>query len=257
MKTVSLAWRNLLRNRRRSLTTLTAMVVGLVTVLMFGGYTRNITYSLQTGYVMRSGHLQIQHKGYYLYGSGNPAGFSIADYPRVIDLVSRDPVLAPMVTVVTPMLSVGGIAGHAGAGVSHTVLGTGVVVEDHNRMRQWDQYGLTFREPPSALTGTTADAVVIGTGVARVLQLCAPLAVPNCAVQPTAAKPSGEAAPDDIMALARQEASAPPDAHAARLELLVANVHGAPNVAALLVIKAEQQGFKEFDDVHVGMHLVC
>ena len=72
-RTWSLALRNLRRNRRRSLTTLIAMVIGAVTILVFGGYSRNITYSLQTSYVLRSGHLQIERKDYFLYGSGNPA----------------------------------------------------------------------------------------------------------------------------------------------------------------------------------------
>ena len=48
MKTFSLALRNLLRNRRRSLTTLFAMGIGAVTILIFGGYSRDITYGLQT-----------------------------------------------------------------------------------------------------------------------------------------------------------------------------------------------------------------
>jgi putative ABC transport system permease protein len=37
--------------------------------------------------------------------------------------------------------------------------------------------------------------------------------------------------------------------------MLAANAHGAPNVAALRVVKAEIQGVKEFDDMYVGMHL--
>ena len=41
MKTVSLALRNLLRNRRRSLTTLLAMIIGASSILLFGGYSRN------------------------------------------------------------------------------------------------------------------------------------------------------------------------------------------------------------------------
>ena len=40
--------RNPLRNRRRSITTLLAMVIGSVTILVFGGYARNIILSLQT-----------------------------------------------------------------------------------------------------------------------------------------------------------------------------------------------------------------
>ena len=110
MKTFSLALRNLLRNRRRSLTTLLAMVIGLVAILIFGGYRSNITYGLQTGFVQSSGHLQIQHKDYFLDGGDNPAAYGIADYQHIIDVVTHDPVLAPMLTIVTPTLQLGGIA---------------------------------------------------------------------------------------------------------------------------------------------------
>ena len=41
MKSASLALRNLLRNRRRSLTTLAAVAIGAVSVLLFGGYRTN------------------------------------------------------------------------------------------------------------------------------------------------------------------------------------------------------------------------
>jgi putative ABC transport system permease protein len=257
MRTWMLALRNLLRNRRRSLTTLLAMVIGAVTILTFGGYTRNITYSLQTGYVLRSGHLQIQRKDYFLYGTGNPAAYGIPDYGRVIDVVTHDPVLAPMLTVITPTISLGGIAGNFAAAVSRTVVGTGVVVADRNRMRQWNDYHLPLNVGTLALTGTAEDAAVIGTGVARVLQLCKPLAVANCPQQskPPTEVMAGDRAPDDIVGLVSQESRSPAAADEARIELLAANAHGAPNVASLRVVKAEQQGFKELDDMYVGLHL--
>jgi len=255
VKTLSLALRNLLRNRRRSLTTLVAMMLGAVTILLFGGYSRNIVLSLQTGYVLRSGHLQIQRKDYFLYGSGNPAAYGIAGYQGVIDVVARDPVLAPMLTVVTPTLSLGGIAGNFSEGLSRTILGTGLVVEDRNRMRQWNDYGIPINVPKFALTGSAEDSVVVGIGVARVLQLCQALAVPDCGQAPTREAPTGARAPDDITALAMQESRPAAPAGEARIELLAANVHGAPNVASLQVIKAEKQGFKEFDDMYVGLHL--
>ncbi len=256
MKTLSLALRNLLRNRRRSLTTLLAMIVGAGAILVFGGYSRDITYGLQTGYVQRSGHLQIQHKDYFLYGSGNPTAYGIADYEKIIATIKADPVLAPMLTVVTPTLQLGGIAGNFAAGVSRTVLGTGVVVENQNVMRKWNDYQFPRRiSAEGPLTGTAEDAVVIGNGVARVLQLCAPLEVKNCESAPVVkAQESGHAAPDDIAALSAQET--PADAkEATRIEMLAANAHGAPNVASLNVVKAEDQGVKEFDDLFIGMHL--
>ncbi|HYX62960.1 MAG TPA: ABC transporter permease, partial [Burkholderiales bacterium] len=178
MKTFSLALRNLLRNRRRSAMTLFAMGIGALTILVFGGYVRNILYSLQTGYVLRGGHLQIQRKDYFLYGTGNPAAYGIKDYARVIDVVVHDPVLAPMTRVVTPSISLGGIAGNFDAGVSRTVAGVGLVVEDRIRMREWNDYRLPLKLPPFALRGSAQDAAVVGIGVARVLELCQPLGIP-------------------------------------------------------------------------------
>ena len=60
MKTIAMAWRNLLRQKRRTLLTLSALIVGLCGVVIFQGY---IT-SLMTGFrdsTIRSGigHLQI------------------------------------------------------------------------------------------------------------------------------------------------------------------------------------------------------
>ena len=255
MSTLSLALRNLLRNRRRSLTTLFAMVIGTVTILIFGGFSRDITYGLQTGYVLRGGHLQVQKKDYFLYGTGNPAAYGIADYQKVIDVIKADPVLAPMLTVVTPTISLGGIAGNFAAGVSRTIIGSGVAVEDRNRMRQWNDYHLRINIQPSPLTGSAPDAVVVGTGVARVLELCEALAVPNCVAKPKAPESTGSAAPADIAALVQLEARPAVKRDEARIELLAANVHGAPNVASLRAIKAERQGFKEIDDMFIGMHL--
>jgi len=257
MKTFSLALRNLLRNRRRSVTTLLAMIVGSGAILIFGGYSRNVTYGLQTGYVEGSGHLQIQHKDYFLYGSGNPTAYGIPDYEHIIATIKADPVLAPMLTVVTPTLHLGGIAGNFAAGVSRTVIGAGVVVEDQNKMRKWNDYHFPSTPKVDSLTGTSDDAVVIGNGVARVLQLCGPLKVKNCQAPPPVPENSGKAAPDDIAALSALEAppASNPSQDATHIEMLAANARGAPNVASLNVVKAEDQGVKELDDIFVVMHL--
>lgn len=255
MRTLSLALRNLLRNRRRSLTTLLAMVIGVTSVLLFGGYIRNITYGLQTRYVQSGGHLQIQHKDYFLYGTGNPAAYGIPDYQKIIDVVKKDPELSPMLNVATPILQLGGIAGNFAAGVSRTVIGTGLMVDDQNRMRSWNDYGLPFPIRSLALTDTSQDAAVIGNGVARVLQLCGPLKVAHCPQPPAKADTIGAAAPADISALSALEKPTTSTSGETRIEVLAANVHGAPNVASLQVVKAEDQGMKELDDIALAMHL--
>jgi putative ABC transport system permease protein len=118
MNTFSLALRNLLRNRRRSLTTLLAMVVGLVSILLFGGYRSNIMYGMETGFVQFGGHLQVQRKGYFVDGGDNPTAYGINDYERLAERIRADKELAPMLAVVTPSLQLGGIAGNFASGRS-------------------------------------------------------------------------------------------------------------------------------------------
>jgi putative ABC transport system permease protein len=205
--------------------------------------------------------LQIQRKDYFLYGSGNPASYGIPNYQALIDRVNADPVLRPMLTVVTPKLNLGGIAGNFAAGVSKTVLVAGVVVDEQNRLREWNDYGSLGTARPLALTGTPPDSAVIGTGVARLLQLCEPLQVPDCHAPPAKASSTSAAsaasAPADISALSALETPTQPDAAdaATHIEILAANDHGVPNVAALNVVKAENYGLKELDDVFMIMHL--
>jgi putative ABC transport system permease protein len=258
LKTLPLAWRNLLRNRRRSLMTLIAMVLGLVAVLLFGGYVTDIKHSLQSEFVRRSGHLQVQHKDYFRLGSGNPTAYGMGAYERVIAAIKQDPVLSPLVEVVTPTLQFGGIAGNFAAGVSRTVFVNGVVVEDQNRMLKWNDYRQRILSRPLSLSGTERDSAVIGTGVARVLELCAALNVPGCTSKSESVETQGPDLPSDIAALSAPRsapATSGSDKGGQRIELLAGNARGAPNVATVNVLRAEFQGLKELDDVYVGLHL--
>ena len=258
MMTLNLALRNLLRNRRRSLATLIAMSIGCASILLFGGFSNNINYEMHTRIVQRGGHLQIQHRDFYLYGSGNPTAYGIDDYTKILDAIAKDDVLRKIVVVATPTLQFGGIAGNYSASVSRTVIGNGFVAEDINRMRRWNDFGLRSEAPVSVLAGTTADSAVVGTGVARVLQLCEALKISGCSKPDKEQKANGKALPDDIAQLSLQETNAAPDAPKAspsRIEVLVVNSRGAPNVTSLDIIRAEDQGVKELDEISVIMHL--
>jgi putative ABC transport system permease protein len=255
MNTFLLALRNLLRNPRRSITTLLAMSIGLVTILIFGGYRSNVVHSIESGFIQGSGHLQIQRKDYFLDGGDNPTAYGIARYLHIMEVVKHDPVLAPMLLVVTPTLQLGGIAGNFAAGVSRSVMASGVVVEEHNRMMLWNDYDMISYATPLPLVGTSDDAVVIGTGVARKLKLCNALKVPDCKQAASAEIAEGKPAPDDITALSALQISQTPPVSENRIEMLAATAHGAPNVASLSVINAKNMGIKAFDDVYLAMHL--
>lgn len=253
-----LAVRNLLRNRRRSFATFVALAIGTAAILLFGGYRKNIEYSMHTAYVREGGHLQIQHRDLFLYGSGNPTKYSIAGFNAIIQAIRQDPELGKLVRVATPELRFGGIASHFAAGASQTVLGVGVVAEDREAMRRWNHFELPMEAGALALVGAPAEAAIVGTGVARVLMLCAPLKVADCPQPQVEDKPAGEALPDDIAALAQQDAAAAPKAAAGappRIEVLATSPGGAPNVVGLDVIQAERQGFKELDEVFLTLHL--
>jgi putative ABC transport system permease protein len=259
----SLALRNLMRNRRRSLSTLIALAIGLTAILLFSGFKANLTYTGLTAFVRAGGHFQIQHRDYFLYGGGNPTGYGIRDYERLLDAVRKDPVLQPMLLVATPFLRFGGLAGNFEAGISRTVIGTGYDAEDINRMRQWNEFEVPLARLGFRLAGTPRDSAMLGVGLARVLQLCAPLQLKDCE-QPVAAvaEPAGGNAaklPSDIMALADLEhagaAQASKRQGGPRIELLSNTARGAPNVTALQVVEAEDQGFKELDEVAVMLHL--
>jgi putative ABC transport system permease protein len=257
MMTLSLAVRNLLRNRRRSLATLLAMAIGSTSILLFGGFSANINYMMHTHHVRTGGHLQIQHRDFYLYGSGNPSAYGIADYKKLMAAIASDEVLGSMVLVASPTLQFGGIAGNYAAGVSRTIIGNGFVAEDISRMRLWNDFNLQTKTAAYALEGAPADAAIVGTGVARVLQLCDALKIARCPTPEKERQADGKALPADIAQLSLQEtptASGAAGASPPRIEVLVVSARGAPNVTSVEVIRAEEQGIKELDEVYVMMH---
>jgi putative ABC transport system permease protein len=259
---LKIAWRNILRNRRRSAVTALAVAAGAQALLLFGGFQANIFTGLETGAVQRSGHLAAFREGYFLYGAGNPSVYGIDDYQEVIERIAHDEVLAPLLNVVTPTLALVGIAGnYAGAtSAAKTFLGTGFIPSDRVRMRQWNEHGVvlaTAGEPP--LKDGDPAIGFVGLGLGRILGLCGQLKIADCPQPPALPeRPAVNAPAEDVAGL--QEASFRSDGERAhdgmpRLDLLAATAAGAPNVVSLFVAAAHPQGVKELDENVIGMHL--
>jgi len=255
LQPLALAYRNLRRNTRRSLTTLFAMIFGALAILVFGGYSRSIQLGLETNIVRAAGHLQIQHADYFLFGAGNPQLYGIARYAEIIRKVSADPEIAPALRVISPVIAFGGVAGNSAAGVSKIVSAVGAIPEDQIRMRDWNEHDMPLVARRPALAGTPPDSAVIGYGVARILELCRPLQIENCPRPHTIAEPGGESMPADLGALVDNEKSGRPAASPRQIEVLAARANGTPNVVSLTVVKVERQGIKSVDDIFLGMHL--
>lgn len=227
-----IAFRNILRNGRRSLMTALAIAIGAVALILFGEYRGMAVIGLETGIVQGSGHLSVFQKGYSDFGSGRPDAFSISGYDALITLIKNDPELKPLLNVVTPTVSQAGIAGNSALDRSKTFYGFGAVPSDRDKMRRWDEYRLYTTQHYGAypLSDKAIEHGIVGKGLARILGLCESHKLAGC--------PASSA-----------QHAAPP-----RLELM-SGTSGAPNIVAFYVDKAESQGAKELDDNYVGMHI--
>jgi putative ABC transport system permease protein len=262
MMLIKIAFRNILRNARRSLMTTSAIAVGVAALVLFGEFVGNVITGLQTQTVRRYGHLTLFRTGYFNFGAGNPGAYGIGDYQGVMRLIKDDPVIAPRLRVLTPTVTLFGIAGNFDIDASKTFMGVGVMPSDRDRMRTWDEYRQLDAQvaDASGLRDDDETRGVVGVGLGRVLGLCESLKLADCPARP---KPVGESAPSGaapaaaLLELAerdREPRSAASGDELPRLDLLAATTAGAPNVLSLYVGKAEQQGAKELDDNFVAMH---
>ncbi|HEY2275509.1 MAG TPA: FtsX-like permease family protein [Steroidobacteraceae bacterium] len=260
---LKIAFRNMLRNLRRSLMTGSAVAAGALALLLFGGFAAYIFAGLETNNVQRIGHLTVFRAGYFLLGAGNPAAYGIDHYRDVMSLIERDPVVGPMINVITPTQSLVGIAGNFSGSVeaSKTFLGTGLIPSNRERMRQWDEFRASAGYAPDRrMSDDDPSRGEIGVGLARVLGLCGPLGLRGCpalpAVRASAAETAGGPQRDLAELAARDLASGAQGSNPTpQIDLLAATAGGAPNVVQLAVGGAEPQGVKELDDNFVAMPL--
>ncbi len=256
MLDIQIAWRNLLRNPRRSAITLAALVVGVCALLLFSGFTTAVMATLETGIVTSTGHIHVQRQGFARFGFGNPAQYSIDNTGEVVAALRADPEVARHLRVVTPLLLFNGLAGREGSGASRMVGGEGVEVQGQRALRTWDGHGLTAAVGNHfAMPAAPADAAVLGLGLARMLMLCDALPIGDCAPEPTRPR-QGPALPGDLQALAQDEqAQAPPRAASGRIEVLTATASGAPNVVSATAAAAQNQGLSALDSSYLALHL--
>lgn len=93
MKTIAMAWRNLLRQKRRTLITLSALIVGLCGVVIFQGYVTSLMRSFRDGTIRAGiGHLQIaRSSGYFEDGEFNPYAYAMRDAEQLVSILARQP----------------------------------------------------------------------------------------------------------------------------------------------------------------------
>lgn len=253
LTTLTIGARNLLRNRRRSATTLAAIAIGAVAVLTFGGFTGSVKLGLETNIVRADGHLHIYPAGYLEYGASRPTDYFIAAPDALIARITAERDLAMHIRLATPLLKVVGIAGNYSEDSSKTFMGVGIRPSDTDALAGFDPYRLGGRPAPLPMQDGDGDTGVLGVGMARMLGLCDELAIAGCRDRAPAAVTGS--ADDGVSALQELAAGdlARPDG--ARVDLMAATGTGAPNVVSLRPLEARRQAVAALDDAFVAMPL--
>jgi len=164
MTLLLLALRNVLRNRRRSLATVAAVLVGLSALNLFGGYIADVYRGLQNQAIgaERLGHLTIAKTGMQLEGKLHPKRymFDPAEAARLRQIV----LAGGGVRLVSPRLSVSGMASNGR--VATIFVGEGLVPADTAAIRGPLPPGVGGRLDPGV-----GDGAAVSADLARLLGL--------------------------------------------------------------------------------------
>ena len=164
----SLALRNLLRNARRSITTIAAVALGYAAINILAGFSAYMFASIEDAHIYEqiNAHVQIWKKGARDYGGADPGAYLISaeDFAAIKEFTAKD----NRILLTAGLLEVKGNLDHNGT--PGFFIGQAMVPEEkdaiHTRstaLRSAD--GSTFKGKP--ITKDTPDGIAITTGMAE------------------------------------------------------------------------------------------
>lgn len=163
----TMAWRNLARNRRRSIVTITAIALGVASITLFGGYVASAFKGLkeQAIHGEKLGHLTIAKPGYYELGEVEQESFIFSqdELATIERVVGAD--LA--VTLISPRLSMRGLASNTQ--ISTIYIGDAIRRADLPTIR--GDYDVEYNQSTGSLDADTAIGVALAENLARALKL--------------------------------------------------------------------------------------
>lgn len=160
---LKLAFRNIFRNKRRTIITLTAIAFGCASLIINGGIIYFIFRGLREDAIHgRYGHIQIYKQGYNEKQMTDPLAHTISnrEFEEIKSLISG----FPHVVDVTPKLEISGLMTFGGKTVSF--LGVGVEPQKDAQFST-----MISMVEGSALTEKDPMGVIVGKGLAAKLQL--------------------------------------------------------------------------------------
>lgn len=158
---LKLAFRNIFRNRMRTLLTLAAIVSGVSAIILSGGFVEDVFIQLRESTIRSQlGHLQVSREGYYEYGRREPSRYLIEDAGTLADAIRT----VPHVQSVMTRVNFSGLANNGRADLP--IVGEGVEPGKEARLGT-----ATTLVAGRALQDSDSFGAVVGEGVAAALQL--------------------------------------------------------------------------------------
>jgi putative ABC transport system permease protein len=158
---LTLALRNVFRQRTRTAMTLAAIIFGVTGLVLSGGFVRDIFFQLGEFLIhSQTGHMQIMRAGYFEAGSKSPEKFLIEDVQSIA------PLIKPISEIEEVMARVN-FSGLLNNGRSDwPIIGEGIEPDKESRL------GTALRMIAGRqLTDKDIEGTIIGQGVAQALKL--------------------------------------------------------------------------------------
>ena len=161
MNVLSLAWKNVLRNRRRSLVTILIATVGCAAVLVASGFALYTYEALREGAAREFGHITIGGNGYFERDEETPLQYGIDDYRQLTAQLEQD----GRITRVLPRVTLSGLISNGDKSVIFLGIGADIEAEAQARgpFLELKEGGLKG-DDPSGLA-----PVLLGSDLARSL----------------------------------------------------------------------------------------
>ncbi len=127
-KWIKVAFRNIIKNKRRSFVTLMAIAMGFTAINLFSGYTHNTYEGMRSSAIRGAGigHLTIYKQGWNKFGKSDPDKYMIAknEINKIIKIIEQN----DSVILATPRLDISGIVSN---GRNSTIfMAQGVIPDD-------------------------------------------------------------------------------------------------------------------------------
>lgn len=163
MSFLNIAWGNLLRNRRRTLSTISAIGIGVSMIVITNGFTDGISASMSDVIVNQlDGHLHIEHRDYKKYSISDQEKILIKDHRPLTAEVMKN----PHVRAVMPRVVTGGLM--AKDDKSTTFFGTISDFANLNAVLPDNGKNLVAGK---TLSGDDPDGVLLGQALAKSLKV--------------------------------------------------------------------------------------